>query len=299
MDNRTLTLLFEGRAGGSLLDELLFLAAEVCPELEPLLIEDVHYHVGRLYEGRVPGVRGSDLPYHNLRHCRMVVLATMRLFHGLHGEGRFPIDSGMLLRGFLAASFHDSGMLATDDDPQGDVRDYLYGHETRSALMLRHFVERCGMPEEIARDCATIIKYTDMTSDPALFEAHGEKVQLVGQVVGSADILAQMADRYYLESLSGLYHEQCAGGVCRHVSALDLMKKTRQFYNQVVLPRLDIAFSRISAAMRTHFRLRHNIDRDLYLENIDKNIAYLEAVIATCGDSDCFARHLKRLPPAT
>ena len=125
------------------------------------------------------------------------------------------------------------------------------------------------------------------------------QVQLVGQVVGSADILAQMADRYYLESLSGLYREQCAGGVCRHVSALDLMKKTRQFYNQVVLPRLDIAFSRISAAMRTHFRLRHNIDRDLYLENIDKNIAYLEAVIATCGDSDCFARHLKRLPPAT
>ena len=122
---------------------------------------------------------------------------------------------------------------------------------------------------------------------------------MVGQVVGSADILAQMADRYYLECLPRLFHEQHTGGVSRHTSALELMRATHSFYHEVVLPRLNITFSRIATAMQTHFRLRHNIDRNLYFDSIERNIGYLESVIDKCADLDCFDQYLKRKPPAT
>ena len=64
---------------------------------------------------------------------------------------------------------------------------------------------RKGFGEDISRDCATIINYTDLESDPATFDYHPHEIQLAGQVIGSADILAQMADRYYLECLPLLF----------------------------------------------------------------------------------------------
>ena len=175
----------------------------------------------------------------------------------------------------------------------------MHGHEARSALFLEKYAAQKGLTGEIARDCAIIIKYTDLNSDPATFEAHSQELQLVGQVVGSADILAQMADRYYLECLPRLFHEQHTGGVSRHTSALELMRATHSFYHEVVLPRLNITFSRIATAMQTHFRLRHNIDRNLYFDSIERNIGYLESVIDKCADLDCFDQYLKRKPPAT
>lgn len=299
MDNTTTSRLFEGKLSGSLVDELLFLAKTVGPSVDLQLIAGIHGDLVAFYSGAAAGFQRSDLPYHNLRHCQMVVLATMRLFDGLHSEGRLPISPSMLLRGYLAASFHDTGMLLTKDDPAQSGTDYMFGHEARSALFLKHYAARKGLTEELARDCAIIIKYTDMKSDPATFEAHSQELQLVGQVVGSADILAQMADRYYLECLPRLFVEQRAGGVCRHETALELMKATHAFYHQVVLARLNVTFSRIATAMQTHFRRRYNIDRNLYFDNIERNIGYLESVIEKCSDIECFDQYLKRRPPST
>lgn len=299
MDNRTISRLFEGKLGGSLVEELLFLAKSVSPLVDLELIATIHHDLVAYYTGVEAGFRKNTLPYHNLRHCQMVVLATMRLFDGLQSEGRLPISAAMLLRGYLAASFHDTGMLLTEDDSARSGSEYMFGHEARSALFLESYAERKGLPLEIARDCAIIIKYTELNSDPATFEAHSQELQLVGQVVGSADILAQMADRYYLECLPQLYHEQRTGGISRHASELELMRATHKFYAEVVLPRLNVTFSRIATAMQTHFRLRHNIDRNLYFDNIEKNIGYLESVIDKCADLDCFDQYLKRRPPTT
>lgn len=299
MNTRTISRLLEGKQGGALVEELLFLARSVSPSIDLGLIAAIHDDLVAYYSGAEAGFQKNNLPYHNLRHCRMVVLATMRLFDGLQCEGRLPISASMLLRGYLAACFHDTGMLLTHNDPAQSGSEYMHGHEARSALFLEQYAAQKGLSGEIARDCAIIIKYTELNSDPATFEAHTQELQLVGQVVGSADILAQMADRYYLECLPRLFHEQRAGGVSRHASALELMRATHSFYNEVVLPRLNVTFSRIATAMQTHFRLRHNIDRNLYFDSIERNIGYLESVIDKCADLDCFAQYLKRNPPTT
>jgi hypothetical protein len=297
MDNKYISNLFEGTLSGTPLDEILFLAGGICPRANLKLIREVHNDLAAFFTGSHPDFQKSTLPYHNLRHSQMVVLATIRLFDGLQCSNRIPITSDMLLRGLLAAYFHDTGMLLLEGDPAHSGTEYMANHEARSILFLRRYAARKGLGEDIARDCATIINYTDMESDPATFEFHSHEIQLVGQVVGSADILAQMADRYYLECLPLLYNELHAGGITQHSSALELMEHTANFYHNVVLKRLLTTFSHTSTAMQTHFRERYKIDRNLYIENINKNIDYLKKIVKKCQDITCLNKYLKRHPP--
>lgn len=296
MDNKYLSYIFEGRQDGTPLDEILLLAESISPSINIKLIEEVHHDLAAFFSGLHPDFQKNNLPYHNLRHTQMVVLATIRLFHGLHCNGT-PISADMLRKGMLAAYFHDTGMLLEEGDPAASGTQYIAGHEARSILFLKNYAIEKGLGDDIARDCAIIINYTKLNSDPATFDYHTHEVQLVGQVVGSADILAQMADRYYLECLPLLYNEQEAGGITRHRSALELMEHTANFYQNVALKRLVTTFSNTSTAMRTHFRERYNVDRNLYMENIDKNIAYLRNIIAKCKDIECLDKYLKRHPP--
>lgn len=298
MDNKYLSNIFEGIQNGTPIDEILLLAESISPSIDRKSIEDVHHDLAAFFSGSHPDFQKNNLPYHNLRHTQMVVLATIRLFHGLHCNG-IPISGDMLRKGLLAAYFHDTGMLLEEGDPAASGTQYIVGHEARSILFLRNYVTEKGLGDDIARDCAIIINYTRLNSDPATFDYHTHEVQIAGQVVGSADILAQMADRYYLECLPLLYHEQEAGGINRHRSALELMEHTANFYQNVALKRLLTTFSNTSTAMRTHFRERHNIDRNLYIENIDKNITYLRKIIAKCKDIECLDKYLKRQPPTT
>lgn len=298
MDSKYLSYIFEGMQNGTPLDELLFLAESICPTINLNSIKEVHNDLTAFFSGSHPDFQKNNLPYHNLRHTQMVVLATIRLFHGLHCKG-IPVSENMLRKGLLASYFHDTGMLLEEGDPAVSGTQYIAGHEARSIQFLKNYVTETGLSDDIASDCAIIINYTKLNSDPATFDYHSHEIQIVGQVVGSADILAQMADRYYLECLPLLYKEQEAGGINSHRSALELMEHTANFYHNVVLKRLITTFSNTSTAMRTHFRERYSIDRNLYIENIDKNIAYLRKIIAKCQDIRCLDKYLKRQPPAT
>jgi hypothetical protein len=297
MDNKYISNLFEGGLSGTLLDEILFLAGSISPAVDLNLIGEIHNDLATIFAGLHPDFQKNTLPYHNLRHSQMVVLATIRLFDGLHYCNQQPITTDMLLKGILAAYFHDTGMLRVQGDPALSGTVYMAGHEARSINFLKRYVERKRLDEDIARDCSTIINYTDLKSDPTTFEVHSCDIQLVGQVVGSADILAQMADRYYLECLPLLYNELRAGGISRYGSALELMEHTANFYHDVVLTRLLNTFSYTGTAMQTHFRERYKIDRNLYIDNMRNNIEYLKKILKKCKNINCLDEYLKRIPP--
>lgn len=298
MDNKYLFHIFEGNLEGNPFDEVLYLSREISPSLDLGLIQEMHNDLKTFFSGSDPDFQKSNLPYHNLRHSQMVVLAAIRLFHGLHCNN-VQISTDTLFKGLLAAYFHDTGMLLLEDDPATSGSQYMADHEARSILFLKNYSSRKGFKDDIFRDCATIINYTNLGSDPATFDLHTPEIQLAGQVIGSADILAQMADRYYLECLPLLFKELEAGGVTQHRSAMQLIEKTSFFYHNTVLKRLITTFSNTSRAMRTHFRERYMIDRNLYINNIDKNIAYSIKIIKKCGDLECLKKYLKRTPPAT
>ncbi len=298
MDNKTLTAILEGNFFGDPLEEIILLAGEISPTINLALIRRIHADVVDFFTGSHPDFQKSTLPYHNLRHSQLVLLATVRLFHGLHHD-RTVISTDTLLKGLLAACFHDSGLLLKADDPAHSGTEYMKGHEKRSIGFLEQYAHTQGFPADFSRDCAVIINYTDLHSKPTTFPAHSEEIRLAGQVVGSSDILAQMADRYYLESLPFLFHELQAGGISRHCSALELMEHTAHFYKQVVLHRLEVTFANITGAMRTHFRVRNAIDRNLYIDRIDANISYLKEIIAKCDKMECLGQYLKRSPPTS
>lgn len=280
------------------LTEILYLAGEICPSVDRQIIRQVHDDLSSLFSGSNPDFQKNTLPYHNLRHSQMVVLAAARLFHGLFCN-KVRISADILFKGLLAAYFHDTGMLLEKNDTEFIDAQYMANHEMRSILFLKKYAMQKGFGEEIIRDCAIIIHYTDLESDPTTFDAHSSDIQLAGQVIGSADILAQMADRYYLECLPLLFSEQKSGGINQHNSALELMEHTATFYHEVVVKRLTDTFSNTSKAMQTHFRERYKIDRNIYIDNIDKNINYLKKIISQCDDISCLEQHLKRIPPTT
>lgn len=298
MEIKNLTHIFEGNYDGTPLDEILFLAAKICPSIDLGLIREVDDDLTSIFSHSCSNLHENKALYHNLRHSQMVVLASARLFHGLHCK-HIHVSPETLFKGLLAAYFHDTGMLPLERDQAHANRQDVTKHETRSIHFLEKYVTQKRFAQEIARDCATIIRYTDLDSDPATFDYHSHEIQLAGQVVGSADILAQMADRYYLECLPLLFDEQQAEGINRHNSARELMEHTEKFYHNVVLKRLSTTFSNTSQAMQTHFRELYKLDRNLYLENIDKNINYLKKVISQCDSTDCLNKHLKRTPPST
>lgn len=298
METNDNTEIFDQNLETPSLTEILYLAKKICPAIDLDLIREIDGDLCSFFEGSYPDFQKNTLPYHNLRHSQMVVLASARLFHGLHCNN-VHISDKVLFKGLLAAYFHDTGMLLQKDDRADSDIEYMANHEARSILFLKKYVAQKGFDEDISRDCAIIINYTDLESDPATFKQHSQEIQLAGQVIGSADILAQMADRYYLECLPLLFSEQESGGINQHDSALELMEHTSNFYHDVVLKRLTTTFSNTSQAMQTHFRERYRIDRNLYIDNIDKNIKYLREIISKCDGIGCIEQHLKRIPPST
>jgi len=296
MNNKDISNIFEGIHQGAPLDEILHLAQIIAPGFDTELLKEVHRDLTAFFTGTHPDFQSNTMPYHNLRHSILVVLASVRLFHGLHCN-QVHISAATLFKGLLAAYFHDSGMLLREGDSAKSGTEYIVGHELRSIAHLSRYAEKKNFDSKIIKNCATIINYTNLESDPAIFNYHTHEIQIAGQVVGSADILAQMADRYYLEYLPLLFIEQQAGGISKHHSALNLMEHTSNFYHNIVLKRLITTFSNTSIALKAHFKDRHTIDRNLYIDNIDKNILYLRKIIKKCNSMEDIQQYLKRTPP--
>jgi hypothetical protein len=297
MDNTYITKIFEGGSTGNPLDEIISLSSEICPTADHLLLRNIYKDLRSFFSGSHLFFQKNSLQYHDLRHSQMVVLATIRLLHGLHCN-HVHISEDMLTKSLLSACFHDTGMLLLNGDTANSGTEYIARHEERSILFLDRYITHKNLDRKISKDCATIIHYTNLSLDPATFDLHSLEVQLAGQVVGSADILAQMADRYYLEALPVLYRELKDGSGCQYTSALNLMEHTANFYHNVIQERLVHTFSNISQSMRLHFYERYKIDRNLYAENIRKNITYLEQTITQCKtEFGCMKELLQRRPP--
>lgn len=300
MDNHNIfmTHLLEGDKCGDSLAEILNLARIIHPQIDVQPISRVHHDITRIFSGTYPGFRASNPTYHNLRHTCQVALASIRLLHGLWCEGR-SFSAETLIQGLLSAYFHDTGMLLSDGDTANSGSQFFRGHEERSITFIQRYIKSSRLPDAYRENCAAIIRCTDLNFDPEQYGFPSEEIKLAGQVIGSADILAQMADRYYLERLPLLFQEQKDGEEHRYNSPIELMEHTTQFYHTTVTGRLRVAFADVSRAMQSHFREYRQIDEDLYTRSIAKNIKYLESIIARFGaEQDCFERYLRRKPPA-
>lgn len=296
-NNLQLQSVFESGDTSDPLDEIILLVSQVCPNVDLVLIRKVHTDVSAIFSGKYPGFRVNTARYHNLRHTYSVVLASIRLFHSLfHENHTFPSD--LVIQGLLGAYFHDSGMLLQITDDAESGANYTKYHEKRSIIILEKYLKDNDFPESFIDNCSAIIKYTNLDFEADYANTVESQLRLCCQVIGSADLLAQMADRYYLESLPLLFLEHKDGGIDEYSSAIDLMRNTVDFHEKVIKIRLKKTLGDIAPSMKTHFRIRWNINRNLYQENIYLNIEYLKKITEDCHmDLSCWGKYLRRSPP--
>nr|MDA3896161.1 hypothetical protein [Desulfobacteraceae bacterium] len=208
----------------------------------------------------------------------MVTLAAARLMHGSVQNG-YQFNPDNVLVGLLAALFHDSGLILTKQDKKGTGAKYTIGHEKRSVnFMRKNLVKKHFTPQQMD-DCAQLIKCTNLKIKLADISFCSKEVENLGKIVGSADLLAQMGDRLYLEKLILLFKEFEEAGIPDFDSEVELLEKTEEFYKSVTQKRLQIDCENISSNMVRHFKYRWNINQDLYAESIEKNISYLKTIL--------------------
>jgi hypothetical protein len=223
-----------------------------------------------------------------------VALATARLMHGCLADGVSFSPRNALLT-LVAAYFHDVGLIQTEDDRKGSGAKYTVGHEERSVGFLRRYLSGKGFSKEEIETGANFIRCTILSVAPAKIPFASEEGRTCGYIVGSSDLLAQMADRLYLEKLLFLFKEFQEARLPGFDTELELLQKTKDFYEVVAKKRLNGDFGGLCDHMRSHFNKWLNIDSDLYSDAIAKNIDYLEVVITHCKDSfDCYLEYLRR-----
>lgn len=269
------------------------LLREFFPDYDGTIFRRAFEDVEQLFNGRYPGFRSSNTRYHDLEHTCSVVLAMARLIYG--GLARGDVLTGQDCRkGLLASLFHDVGLIQDVDDTQGTGAKHTVGHEERSIQFMRCNLDG-QLPEDDIEDIADCIRCTILAMSPSKVAFRTEAMRKMGYFLGSADLLAQIADRYYLEKLLLLFEEFHEAKLPGYDTAFDLILKTRNFYQDVARKRLDNEFRGVDSNMRYYFRDRKGVDLDLYRVAIERNLAYLDKILAECGeDLDMLMAKLRR-----
>lgn len=232
----------------------------------------------RLYRGEYPGYQRCKTLYHDVNHALAVYLATARLMHGAFARGqRLPID--LCTFTLINAVFHDAGLIQSVDDTEGTGAKYTTGHEVRSIRFVKLYLAERELFTDFIDDCAHIIGCTIVGLPPTEISFRSDETRLMGCILGSADLMAQMADRLYLEKLLYLYREFQEAGMSEFSSELDLLKKTESFYRKVSRQRLQKDLLDVASFMTSHFAKRLGLDRDIYRESTENNIVYLRKIL--------------------
>jgi hypothetical protein len=208
------------------------------------------------------------------------------------GRNGYPaITKEVYLVGVLAALFHDFGYLRRrNDHKHKNGAEYTLVHVSRGASFLRTYARELGLEERLASAAATLVHFTGYERPVESIRLGDETLRRVGLMLGSADIIAQMSDRCYLEKCRDrLYPEFVLGRIPSFASAEDLVMKTPRFY-EGACKRLEEKLERCYELAARHFG-----GPNLYLDTMRKNIDYARTV----ADSGEVKTRLRRRPPQT
>jgi len=257
-----------------------------------------------LYCGRHPEYFACDTGYHDIQHVMDVTLAMSRLLDGYQRTRRSddePLTREIFLVGVLSALFHDFGYLRRRNDRKHRYgAEYTLTHVSRGSTFLRSYVRELGMDDKCARAASILVHYTGYERPAETIRLNDMLLRRVGQMLGTADIIAQMSDRCYLEKcrdrlypelvLCGLAGRRLAGmrTLPLFTSGEDLVHKTPSFYESATR-RLDLQLARSYDYAGRHFG-----GSNPYLDEMRKNVRYAKVVASSPS-----AQLLRRQPPST
>lgn len=243
---------------------------------------------GKLFTGRMPGYHGVDTVYHDRQHTLDVTLAAARLLVGYEKSAdqaqRLGAERATIT--LVSALFHDAGYIRESDDTHANNgAEFTLFHVTRSARFLARYLPRIGMGAWTPV-ATRLVHFTGYELKPSEIQLPDVRDRRLGAILGTADLIAQMADRCYLEKCRDrLYPEFVLGGVAaatdsdgalqiRYSSGVDLLRHTPQFVRETRAQRLDDEFGQAYRYLEPLFG-----GKNPYLEAIDRNIGYLNRVL--------------------
>lgn len=273
------------------------------------VLDQLFLDLGRLFGGRMWGYQQCDTPYHDLRHTLDVTLAMARLVEGherVHaGEARLGPERALV--GVVTAALHDAGYLRANEDRRvHHGAEYTRIHVSRGAEMIARYLQGIGLGHRSAV-ARRLVHYTGIEIPIERLGIESEADRRIGQMLGSADLIAQMSDRLYLEKcrdflypelvLAGIASEPLDGdpGRPRYRGPEDLLAQTPEFHEKVAKRKLAEAFGGVTDYARIHFG-----GRNLYLEEVEAHMRYLRRLVerGDFGDLRRQSRTLSAWTPA-
>jgi hypothetical protein len=242
------------------------------------LFEQVFGDILKLFHGYYPGYRRCNTFYHDLSHTMDCLLVTAKLIHGAGLNGIVFTHRDVSL-GLISALMHDTGYIQAVEDNTGTGAKYTVSHIERSIEFMKKYFQANAFPSEYLPICCNFLRCTGLDVKIGEIKFQSREHEILGQILGTADLIGQMANENYVEKLPYLYDEFKEGGVPGYNNKFDLLKKTPAFW-EMVKQRLVNELGDVDRYLRDYLRVLWGINQDLYRQAIDRNIERLQLFLA-------------------
>lgn len=237
--------------------------------------------LARAFRGDFPGLLRCDTYYHDLRHALDSGLAMARLLDGhalaTRESGGPIINADYALLGILLALYHDIGMLRRSDEAHLQGSSLAPVHERRGVGLMAGYLAQTPLAYLERKSSLIMVTRLDyhMPHDmPPVDDA-------VACMLGTADLMSQLADRNYLEKCREfLYIEFSAIGLTGSGKKLyptpeALLQKTPAFLSRMMHQRIHDEYGSADRFMAKFFG-----GTCPYTASIERNFSYLQKLIS-------------------
>jgi hypothetical protein len=232
--------------------------------------------ISLLFCGQIAGFRACDAAFHDLDHTMQAALAVLDLLAALESDYRFvPLRQRDWELALAAVLFHDTGYLKRTGDNSGSGAKYSVTHVGRSCFAAWDLLPELGFSSAEIRQIQHAICTTSAGVKMDEIGFSDTREWLIGAIVGTGDLIGQMAADDYPERLPGLYLEFREAshfsrirrtGLAAYGNLRDLLQGTESFYSDYVLPLLEREW------VGLYHVLADQDGRNGYLDRIKNNV---------------------------
>jgi len=283
MEKTQLSDLVDSGSSDAVFHEAQIILTLISPSFNTTPVSFAFTTVVKLYEGKYNGYKACNTEYHNLRHATDTFLTMARMIHGavLQKEN---LEKRHIDLGLIAALFHDAGYIQKENDNDGTGAKYTANHVQRGMEFLEIAGPGLKLSSKEISDINAMLLCTDLAIDVSTITFSSDSIELLAKMLGAADLLAQMADRIYLEKLLFLYREFKEAGLTGYNNEVDLLEKTIDFYDFCSV-RLEKTLDSTDRFIISHFESRWDIHENMYHSAIENQRKYLMRILEI-PDSD-------------
>ncbi len=264
------------------------------PKGDPQFVPRIFGWATDCFTGRYADYQPIDARYHDFEHTLQGTLCMARLLQCRQAAQAIPpLPQRLVELGLIGILLHDTGYLKQRNDTEGTGAKYTVTHVNRSAeFAARLLGEKSFLQREIV-SVQNMIRCTGVDAALSVLEFPSAEEKICGHILGTADLLGQMAAADYIDKLPILYAEFAeaakhsghkANVVTMFSSANDLLRKTPAFWDNYVKRKLDRDFGGVFR----YFNQPYPDGANWYLDKVEANIERLRQRLQQAAGDTAF-----------